>query len=183
MSFYGIHLLEVIMLTKRYAGILILLAVILLSACAPKQESGMTVIMPVGRAYAEGQEIYFMHTEASDPGVAELLSNMMQSPVLLAPSLADTPDSALANVYVFTNGIAGMGPLGFAPDVFDAPPGSDGYTPLRRLNLVTWDEPSAARELKSAAEVLAAQAAGEVTIEQPGVVINMPFVVWDGGKR
>jgi hypothetical protein len=37
--------------------------------------------------------------------------------------------------------------------------------------------------LKSAADVLAAQEAGEVTIAQPGVVINMPFVVWDGGKR
>jgi hypothetical protein len=30
---------------------------------------------------------------------------------------------------------------------------------------------------------MAAKDAGEVTIEQPGVVVNMPFVVWDGGKR
>jgi hypothetical protein len=42
---------------------------------------------------------------------------------------------------------------------------------------------SKARELKSASEVLDAQTAGELTIEQPGVVINMPFVVWDGGMR
>jgi hypothetical protein len=33
------------------------------------------------------------------------------------------------------------------------------------------------------AEVLEAESKGELTIEQPGVVINMPFVVWDGGKR
>ena len=39
------------------------------------------------------------------------------------------------------------------------------------------------RELKSVAEVLQAESAGELTIEQPGVVINMPFVVWDGGQR
>jgi hypothetical protein len=37
--------------------------------------------------------------------------------------------------------------------------------------------------LKSAAEVLAAAGIGEVTIEQTGVVINMPFVTWNGGKR
>jgi hypothetical protein len=37
--------------------------------------------------------------------------------------------------------------------------------------------------LKSVAEIQAAEAAGEVTIAQPGVVVNMPFVVWDGGKR
>jgi hypothetical protein len=162
---------------------LVLLAVAVLTACAPKQEMGMTAILPVGRAYAEGKEIYFIHTEASDAGVAGLLTDMMDSPVLLVPSLAETPDSMLANVYVFTNGIEGTGPLGFAPDVFDNPPGTDGYSPLRRLNLVTWAAPSASRELKSAADVLAAQTAGEVTIEQPGVVINMPFVVWDGGKR
>ena len=124
-----------------------------------------------------------MHTEASDPDVAQLLTDMMDSPVLLVPALADTPDDSLANVYVFTNGIEGMGPLGFAPDVFDAPPGTDGYSPLRRLNLVTWADPALARELKSADEVMAALAADQVTIEQPGVVINMPFVVWNGGKR
>ncbi|KAF0108843.1 MAG: hypothetical protein FD146_729 [Anaerolineaceae bacterium] len=170
--------------SKRFTSIFALLFVglFLLSACAPKQAE-MTAILPVGRAYAEGQEIYFMHTEASDAEVAGLLTDMMDSPVLFVPSLDDVPNSVLANVYVFTNGIEGMGPLGFAPDVFDSPPGTDGYSPLRRLNLVTWADPAAARELKSATDVLAAEAAGEVTIEQPGVVINMPFVVWDGGKR
>jgi hypothetical protein len=171
------------MISKRFIGIAALLIVVLLSACAPKQEMGSTAIMPVGRAYAEGQEIYFLHTEASDADVAQLLTNMMESPVLHVPTLAETPADALANVYVFTNGIEGMGPLGFAADVFDNPPGTAGYSPLRRLNLVTWTDPSIASELKSAEQVLAAQTAGEVTIEQPGVVINMPFVVWDGGKR
>jgi hypothetical protein len=171
------------MFIKQRTGILALLIILLLAACAPKQEMGMTAIMPVGRAYAEGQEIFFMHTEASDTDVAQLLTTMMDSPVLLVPSLAQTPDSELANVYVFTNGLEGTGPMGFAPDVFDNPPGTDGYSPLRRLNLVTWVNPSAARELKSAGDVLAAETAGEVSIEIPGVVINMPFVVWDGGKR
>jgi hypothetical protein len=170
------------MLTKR-VGFVSLVLIIVLSACAPKQEMGMTAVMPVGRAYAEGQEIYFMHTEASDADVALLLTDMMDSPVLHVPALADVPDGSLANVYVFTNGIEGMGPLGFAPDVFDAPPGSEGYSPLRRLNLVTWADPALARELRSADEVMAALAADQLTIEQPGVVINMPFVVWDGGKR
>jgi hypothetical protein len=124
------------MFKKRFIVMFALLTVVLLAACAPKQEMGMTAVMPVGRAYAEGQEIFFMHTEASDADVAGLLTDMMDSPVLLVSSLSDTPESALANVYVFTNGIEGMGPLGFAPDVFDNPPGTDGYSPLRRLNLV-----------------------------------------------
>ncbi len=156
---------------------------LLLAACSPKDEQIPTALLPAGKAYAEGKEIYFTHTEVSDPEIAKLLSDMMSSPVLLVPELASVPDSALANVYVFENGLQGKGPLGFQADIFDNPPGSEGYSPLRRLNVVTWVDPAAARLLMFAADVLTAQQAGEVTIAQPGVVINMPFMVWDGGKR
>lgn len=163
--------------------IILLVVLIALTACAPQQSGPAKAELPAGKAWADGKEIYFVHTEASDTGVAETLTNMMKSPVILVPSLANVPAESLANVYVFTNGVAGSGPFGFQPDVFDNPPGTDGYTPLRRLNVVTWTDESKARELTSAQEVLDAESAGEITIEQPGVVINMPFVVWDGGKR
>ena len=166
---------------KKFSLLLILLVV--LTACAPKQEGPAKAELPAGMAYAEGKEIYFVHTEASDSGVAETLTNMMKSPVMYVPSLANVPAESLADVYVFTNGVEGKGPFGFQSDVFANPPGTDGYTPLRRLNVVTWADPTRARLLKSVAEVMAAKDAGEITIEQPGVVINMPFVVWDGGKR
>lgn len=169
------------MMSKK--SLIVMVIALLLASCAPKQQMGTTALMPAGAAYAEGRGIYFMHTEASDPEIAQLLTEMMDSPVLHVPSLAEVPDSALANVYVFTNGIKGMGPLGFAEDVFDNPPGTAGYTPLRRLVLVTWMDPAASRQLKSAAEVLESATAGAVTLETPGVIINMPFVVWDGGKR
>jgi hypothetical protein len=152
-------------------------------ACAPQQNGPAKAELPAGKAFAEGQEIYFVHTEASDAGVAEKLTNMMKSPVMLVPSLANVPDESLANVYVFTNGVEGSGPFGFQADVFDNPPGTDGYTPLRRLNVITWADGVTAHEITTAADVLAAEAAGELTVEQPGVVINMPFVVWDGGQR
>lgn len=170
------------MKTLRFSLFAILLAVAL-AACAPAAEQIPTAVLPAGKAFAEGKEIYFVHTEASDPDIAALLSDMMPSPVLYVPSLAQIPAEILANVYVFDNGIEGMGPLGFQKDVFDNPPGSDGYTPLRRLSVVTWSDPAKARMLTSVADIQAAEAAGEVTIAQPGVVINMPFVVWDGGKR
>jgi hypothetical protein len=139
--------------------------------------------VPPVTGYAEGEEVLFLHTEASDPEIAETLTEMMGSPVLVVPSLADAPESMLANVYVFTNGIEGMGPMGFQPDVFDAPPETEGYSPLRSVNLVTWQDPASARELTSADEVLEAERQGELTIEQPGVVVNMPMVTWPGGQR
>lgn len=168
---------------KKLTVILLVALLLTLTACAPKTAEMPKAELPAGKAWADGKEIYFVHTEASDPDVAEKLTNMMKSPVVLVPSLANVPDESLANVYAFTNGIAGSGPFGFQADVFDNPPGTDGYTPLRRLNTVTWVDATKARELTSAVDVLAAETAGELTIEQPGVVINMPFVVWDGGQR
>ena len=163
--------------------ILVLVLSVFLAACAPAQSGPATAELPAGKAYADGKEIYFVHTEVSDADIAALLTTMMDSPVLEVPGLADVPDSALANVFVFDNGLGGMGPLGFQADVFDNPPGSEGYSPLRKLSVVTWVDPAKAREMKSVADILQAEQAGEVTIAQPGVVINMPFVVWDGGKR
>jgi hypothetical protein len=133
--------------------------------------------------YLEGQEILFQHTEASDPQVAALLTEMVSSPVLVVPALAQAPPSLLANVFVFKNGVRGGGPFKYQPDVFDNPPGTEGYRPLRALALVTWKSEQAARVLKSARELKAAEQAGDVLIERPGVVVNMPLVTWPGGRR
>jgi len=139
--------------------------------------------VPSITGYLEGQEILFQHTEVSDPKVAELLTEMVSSPVLVVPALAQAAPDLLANVFVFKNGVRGGGPFKYQPDVFDNPPGSEGYRPLRALALVTWKREQAARVLKSAREVQAAEQAGDVVIERPGVVVNMPLVTWPGGRR
>lgn len=139
--------------------------------------------VPPIKGYADGREIRFIHTEVSDANIAQTLTTMAGSPVLVVPSLAQAPEEMLANVYVFTNGVQGGGPLGFQPDVFDNPPGTNGYSPLRAIILVTWNDERAARELKSAAEVKEAEAQDELTLERPGVVVNMPFLTWPGGQR
>lgn len=73
--------------------------------------------------------------------------------------------------------------MGFQPDVFDAVPGDPRYTPLRALNLVTWRAGAPSRLLPSAAAVKASASKGEVTIQRPGIVVNMPILTWPGGKR
>lgn len=141
-----------------------------------------TVVPPVD-GYLDGQRVLFIHTEASDPGVATLLTKMKGSPVVLVPSLAKAPKEMQTPVYVFKNGVAGEGPFKFQPDVFDNAPGTEGYSPLRELNLVTWKDERMARELKHADEVRKAAQGGEIAIERPGVVINMPLLTWPGGQR
>lgn len=162
----------------------VLVLSVLLAACNTQtQSTGSFAQVPAGRAYAEGKEIYFTHTEASDSGIAEKLTNMMKSPVIYVSSLAQVPESALANVYVFENGVTGKGPLGFQPDVFNYPPGREGYSPLRQIILTKWTDSVSAVELKSEAEILQAETDGKLTTTKSGVVVNMPFLVWDGGKR
>lgn len=148
-------------------------------------QEGVPRVPPV-KGYAEGQEIFFIHTEASDKEIASMLTDMMGSPVLVVPELARVSEESLASVYVFANGVqvdGPRGPLGFQPDVFDAPPGTDGYSPLRALNKVSWEDEFSARVLKSAAEVREAEEKGEVKIERAGVVVNMPFLTWPDGHR
>ncbi len=139
--------------------------------------------LPPVKAYYEGEEVFFVHPEASDRETADLLTDMMGSPVLVVPELEQVPDEALAKVYVFTNGIRGDGPLGFQPDVFDSAPGDENYSPLRRLYLVTWKDESAAREIKTLQGVREARESGKIEIERQDTVINEPFLTWPGGQR
>ncbi len=137
----------------------------------------------VGGLY-NGGEVLFIHTETSDREVATMLTEMMGGPqVILVPELADAPSSLLATLYVFTNGIEGHGPFGFQQDIFDSVPGDDAYRPLRNVLLVEWDEGVTPMELRSVAEVKEAEANGEVTITEPGIVVNFPILVWPGGSR
>lgn len=143
--------------------------------------------VPPVAGYSEGQEIRFIHTEASDPKIAKILTDMMGgSPVLVVPSLAKAPKEMLARVYVFTNGMTGsgpMGPLGGQADIFEHPPGDPAYSPLRAVILVTWKAPKSARVLKSVAELRPLIDSGAVSLKNSGVVVNMPFLKWPGGHR
>ncbi len=140
-------------------------------------------LVPPVKGYAEGQEIWFLHTETSDSIVAEVLTEMMGPQVLAVPALAQAPKAMLARVYVFRNGIKGGGTLRFQPDVFDHPPGDPAYSPLRTVTVVTWKNTRSARVLKAAAEVQAAYARRDLDIDELGVVVNMPLITWPGGQR
>lgn len=180
-------------------------AAVLLAACsepapAPTPEPGQTPtamagmrvtpgqrgtgdLAPLVRGLYKGMEVTFIHTEASDPQVANMLTSMMGPQVLLVPGLSQSPEGALANVYVFTNGVLGGGPFGFQPDVFDTVPSDEGYSPLRKVNMVTWQSGRQPQELRSVQDLRAAESAGEVRIAATGTVVNMPILEWPGGHR
>jgi hypothetical protein len=149
---------------------------------APSGSAGQNPTPPVKGLY-KGKEILFIHTEASDPQVAGMLTQMMGPKVFTVPSLAKISKDLLADVYVFTNGVKGAGPFGFQEDVFDAVPGDARYTPLRSVVLVAWRGRTTPRLLGSVEEIQAAIRKGEVTLKRPGAVVNMPIIAWPGGQR
>lgn len=142
------------------------------------------VRLPPVQGFYEGEEIFFTHPEASDPQVADRLTEMMAgSPVLVVPELADAPADAVGDIYVFTNGVEGMGLFGFQLDVFPSAPGDEDYSPLRRVLLVSWQDEGEARELTAADEVVAAEQAGDLDVEVTETIVNMPFLTWPDGQR
>ena len=144
--------------------------------------AGQNLTPPV-KGLFKGREVQFIHTEASDPQVASMLTRMMGPKVLVVPSLAKIPPNLLADVYVFTNGVKGHGPFGFQVDVFSSIPGQGFYTPLRRVLLVAWKAGMRPRVLGSADEIQAAVHIGDARLTRPGAVVNMPMLTWPGGQR
>jgi hypothetical protein len=142
-----------------------------------------TVEVPAMGGFYHGQKITFTHTEVSDRKIANQMTSNMGSPLLFVPSLERVPREARADVFVFTNGVPGNSGRGFQSNVFDSAPGDADYTPMQELNLVSWKDEKAARILESEADIKQAAENGEITIERPGVVFNMPILSWPGGER
>jgi hypothetical protein len=135
------------------------------------------------KGYYDGGEVFFIATESSDGTHADLLNKKMGWKVVEAPLLSKAPDSALSKVYMFTNGGAGGGTMGRQPDVFDNTPAqTNDYSPLRKIVHVAWTDASKAKELKSVDEIMAAQNAGDLSLEEGNIVMNYPMIKWPGGQ-
>jgi hypothetical protein len=126
--------------------------------------------------WAHGRAVDYLLQEVSDPEVAKLMKEKTGFDVQVVPSLENVPRAALADLYLFMNGIAGPNPFGFQKNVIDSVPGEPGYSPLWLHTFVKWNDPSKARELKSEEEIQAAAKSGDVTLEQSKLVINCPVL-------
>jgi len=144
--------------------------------------ASIPIDIPLAKGYENGNEIFFIATDASDEKIAEQATKLLGFKVNFAPLLAQTPESALGQAYAFTNGIKGKGPFGFQIPVLGAKPGDAGYSPLLQINTVTWKDGASAKELKSVQEIMAAQQDGSLTINKTNIVVNHPAIKWQSGE-
>jgi len=86
------------------------------------------------------------------------------------------PGNKLAPIWTVTNGVAGQ------HNIVDVVPGQAAYSPLWRVNKVTFRSGVTPHLLKSKPDVDAAIKAGEVTVTSTSTVVNRP-VLGFGQKR
>ncbi|HZD34924.1 MAG TPA: hypothetical protein VE130_06935 [Nitrososphaeraceae archaeon] len=144
--------------------------------------TNIPIDIPLLKGYENGNEIYFIATDVSDEKTAADATNLTGFKVNYAPILAQTPETARAQAYAFTNGIVGDGPFGFQVPVVNGKPGDEGYSPLWQINLVAWNDDATPRELTSVEEITAAEQSGELSINQTDIIANHPAIQWQNGS-
>src|SRR3989337_1901011 len=169
----------------------VLVAVTYLNASAMEMKDSMMdkltntsvpVTIPLTKGYVKGSEVFYISTESSDKDLADSLTKLTGFRVAYTPALQKTPADALAQIYAFKHGIEGSVPLGFQPNLAASQPGDVNYSPIWAVNIVEWNEGVLPRELKSQTEVLDAQKNNEITVTVSGLIVNCPFVQWNGGS-
>lgn len=123
-------------------------------------EEDMTVTFIAHRGWGpDGSTIYYIVTDATPAGPAEMMG------VVDAPTSANLIASAAAvDLFQFKNGIIGSGPLGFQPNIAAAIPGDDNYSPMWRIFIVEWNDPSQAAVLETREDIDAFQSEELITV-------------------
>ncbi|EIJ65485.1 hypothetical protein BD31_I0670 [Candidatus Nitrosopumilus salaria BD31] len=139
--------------------------------------------IPMHQGYYDGENVYFIITDSSDPTHADVITKNQGWQVELAPLLKNTPEEVLSKTYMFTNGIKGDGIHGFQGEVFTSTPAqTDEYSALTSHVHVTWNEDTKSRILDSEAMIMKAAEDNEITLTKVDVVLNMPQIVWPEGQ-
>jgi len=145
--------------------------------------TNIPTIIPLHKGFYNGEAVYYIVTDSSEQKHADIITKAQGWKVELAPPLAKTPKAALDPVYVFTNGVQGNGIHGFQSEVFASTPAQpEKYSAIRSHVHVTWNEKQTPRILDSEQAIHEAEAAGDVTLADLPVVLNMPQIVWPGGQ-
>jgi len=137
----------------------------------------MTVSFIAHRGWGpDGRTIYYIVTDATPSGPAEMMG------VVDSPSLANLISTAAASdLFQFTNGIRGSGPMGFQPGISSSSLGDSNYSPIWRIFTVSWVDPENAKVLETREDIDDFKSRGliEVNLAKPmnsDHIVNCPFI-------
>ena len=116
----------------------------------------------------DGSTIYYIATDASQKGPADMLG------IIFANKTQNTiSTSSSSDLYQFSNGIVGSGPLGFQSGVGSTKQGDQYYSPMWRIQVVTWKDPSMATVLENSHDITSKSDLTDTM--EAGFVVNCPF--------
>ncbi|MGI0018047.1 MAG: DUF7482 domain-containing protein [Nitrosotalea sp.] len=116
----------------------------------------------------DGSTIYYIATDASQKGPADALG------IVLANKTQSTiTTSAAADLFQFSNGITGSGPLGFQSGVGSSKQGDQYYSPMWRIQVITWKDPSMATVLENTQDITSKSSMTDMATA--GFIVNCPF--------
>lgn len=159
-----------------HSKIALLFVTSLLTACAsPFFDVGRTeTVLPLSRAWVDGQIVEYITTDISDPDMARMIgSNYV--PRLAAAVRSQTGQSLVERVYKFPNEEQ-ISIFQSAPNPVGIDNQDKNYSPLWQVVQVRWKKSSVVQELKSEEALLAAQERNEVELENTSIVVNCPVI-------
>jgi len=127
------------------------------------------VTFKLNEALYNGEMVYHIRTDASDPTFAD--ENKLVYVPLLNAALGR--EQATMPLYTFNQSAADQLPI------LSAIPGQDTYSPAMRIHQVTFK--GTPTLLDSADKIQEAEAAGDITIEKLNLIVNFPLVKWPEG--
>ncbi|WP_231502082.1 hypothetical protein [Herbaspirillum sp. RV1423] len=148
-----------------------------LSAQAHGQQTGDIVALPLISGWYNGQIVRYVTTDVSDRKAAQDMGANYVPRLVNAISRQRQPGQpgAVERIYSFVNVKQG-GVLPSLPAPIGAANANLNYSPLWQVHKVTWLPGKQPHVLKSEEEVLAAEEAGQVSIEKTDIVVNCPVV-------
>jgi len=137
----------------------------------------MTVTFIAHRGWGpDGRTVYYIVTDATPSGPANMMG------VTSAPTSANLiASSAAVDLFQFKNGITGSGPLGFQAGIAASAPGDANYSPMWRIFMISWNDPTNALLLETVDDFNAFKKAGliDINIARPmdtDHIVNCPFI-------
>lgn len=145
--------------------------------------TSVAATIPMHEGFYNGDSIFYIITDSSQQGYAEMITKKQGWKVEIAPTIEKISEDTLQKIFIFKNGVKGDGIYGHQKEIFSSTPSQElEYIALNSVIEVTWKKGQNAIILESSEEVIKAEKNGRIEFNKIGVVINAPQIIWPNGQ-
>lgn len=146
-------------------------------------KTNVPATIPMHKGIFNSSSVFYVITDSSDQEFSKVITEKQNWNVELASNLANAPEIARQQIFVFTNGVTGDGIYGYQSEVFsNTPAQKTEYSPLSSVIEITWKKGQNKIIFESAEDILEAKEGGRIEFKDTGIVINTPQIKWPEGQ-